>query len=156
MTYFPKRDPWAAWVLAFSVFLLIGIGVFLAWHNPVLGVLFSMLTVSIIVSIYFWQTYEITWSHVVVRWGLLPIWWVRIDHIAKAVPTDSISATAQFAFSSDAIFVKSSKKICGFLPHTLSISPEDKTGFLRALTEASPNLQPLDDGSVRRRAEVVR
>jgi hypothetical protein len=150
MRYPPKRDRWAVWLLAVSVLVLFGIGAFLAMENLVFGVLFSVVAVSLLLSIYFGHMYEITSSHVVVRWGPVPVWWVRLDEIVEAVPTDSISATAHFAFSSDAIRIRSSKKIWGFLPPTLSISPQDKTSFLQALAAASPNLVRSNDGGLRR------
>lgn len=60
---------------------------------------------------------------------------------------------ARFALSREAILIKASDKVLGFLPHAVLISPGDKPSFLRALAEATPHLQQGDDGGVRCRAE---
>jgi hypothetical protein len=95
--------------------------------------------------------YEITPSHVVVRVGPLFVWRMRLDNIKEAAPVSSISATAHFCSSSEAIRITGRRRFFGFLPPTLSISPADRAGFLSDLAAASPHLELSDDGVVHRR-----
>ena len=155
MKYPAKKDAWAVWLFALGVLVLIGIGIFIAMTDLVVGVVVTAPMVLFFCSIYLWASYEITSSHVVVRAGPLPICRVRIDEIMEATPTSSISATAHFALSSDAIRITRRKKIWDFLPRTVSISPQDRIGFLKAIAEASPHLEQRVDGSVQRRDQTA-
>lgn len=150
MKYPARSDRWAVWVLGLGIVVCIGVGVIVATLNVVAGVVLTALLVLSLCVMGFGTYYEITTSHVVVRVGLLPAWRVRLDEIVEAVPVSSISATAHFAGSSQAIRITSLRKIFGCLPPTTSISPRDRAGFLSDLAAASPHLELCDDGVVRR------
>ncbi|HUG66291.1 MAG TPA: PH domain-containing protein [Pirellulaceae bacterium] len=161
---FPAKNDFGT-AAAFLTFITLVIG-FVAWEFAtegasgaaaiVVGVV-VLLTVLLWVWFWFGTSYEITSSHVRIRCG--PVRWrVKLNEIVEAVPTSSAwlmvgGSHARFALSKDAILIKASDKVLGFLPHAVLISPGDKPGFLRALAEATPHLQQCDDGSVRCRVE---
>lgn len=163
MNFPAKKDFGTA--AAFVVFLAVVIG-FGFWEFATEGasgaaaiVVGVVLLLTVLLWFWFWfgTSYEITSTHVRIRCG--PIRWrVKLDEIVEAVPTSSAWLMvggwhARFALSKDAILIKASNKVLGFLQHAVLISPQDKPGFLRALAEATPHLQQCDDGSVRCRAE---
>ena len=150
MTYPAKKDFGTA--AAFLVFVAVVIA-FGAWEFATEGAsggaaiavgILLLLTVLLWGWFWFGTNYEITSSHVRIRFG--PIRWrIALDQIVEAVPTSSAwlmvgGSHARFALSKDAILIKASNKVLGVFPHAVLISPRDKTGFLQALAEASPNI----------------
>jgi formate/nitrite transporter FocA (FNT family) len=162
MRYPAKKDLWAVCLIALIVLAFIGFGIFfmaMPARNATSvggGILF------LLVGLFFlWTllatTLEITSSHVVIRWGPLR-WRIRIDEVVEAVSTSSVwlalgGTHVRFALSADAVLIKyrkkNGKKWLGFIEPAVLISPQDKTGFLQVLAEASPNLEQSGDGSVR-------
>lgn len=150
MKYPARSDPWALWVFGLGIVVCIGVGVFISTLDVVAGVVLTALLVLSLCVMGFGTYYEMTPSHVVVRVGPLSAWRVRLDEIVEAAPVSSISATAHFAGSSQAIRITSRRRILGCLPPSTSISPQDRSGFLNDLAAASPDLELCDDGVVRR------
>jgi hypothetical protein len=142
-------------VFGLGIVVCIGVGVFIATLDVVAGVVLTALLVLSLCVMGFGTYCEITPSHVVVRVGPLPVWRVRVDEIVEAAPVSSISATAHFAGSSQAVRITSRRRIFGFLPPTTSISPQDRSTFLKDLAATSPELELCDDGAVRRRSEAA-
>ncbi len=158
MKFSARIDTWAVCVIATSALVLIGLGIFFIASGESVGVAggIVMVLAGVALSSFLMRGgYEITSSHVVLRWGPLPFRLIRIDRIVEAAPVSSMSATLHVASTSHAIRITGSSKFCGFLPPTVSISPQDRTGFLRALADASPGLELSDDGSVRLRPQVA-
>jgi len=163
MNFSPKKD--LGTTVAFLVFVavVIGFGAFEFATEGASGgaaiVVGVVLLLTVLLWGWFWfgTSYEITSTHVRIRCG--PIRWrIALDQIVEAVPTSSAwlmvgGSHARFALSREAILIKASDKVLGFLPHAVLISPRDKTAFLAELAAASPHLQQCDDGSVRCRAE---
>ncbi len=158
MKYSAKKDRWAVYLIALVALAFIGFAIFFiampARDATSVGGGILMLLLGILLWTLLAITYEITSSHVVMRWGPLRFRLIRIDKIVEASPVNSISATLHVAFSSHAIRITGSRKFNGFLPPTVSISPQDRTGFLRELADASPGLELADDGCVRIRPEI--
>jgi hypothetical protein len=151
MKFPPKKpDAWAAWVFVAGLLVLIGAGAYLATLHLATGIALSVFWLLVLCLIGSGTHYEMTSSHVIVLVGPLPVWRVRLDEIVEAAPVSSISATAHFASSSEAIRIVSRRRIFGLLPPTLSISPADRSGFLSDLAAASPHLELGSDGTVRR------
>ena len=168
MRYPAKKDFGTACAFLLFISMVVGFGIFaIVIEGPgggaaavVVGV-FAVLTALLWVWFWFGTSYEITASEVIIRLGPLKQR-IGIEEIVEAVPTSSTwlmvgGLHIRCALSRDAIMIKSSKKLWPlvFLPYKALISPQDKTGFLQALAEASPNLEQSDDGSVRRRPEVA-
>lgn len=163
-----KKDVWAVCLIVLVVLACIGFGSFfiaMPARNAVSvssGILF-LLAGAFSLWVLWATTYETTSSHVVIRFGPLR-WRIRIDEIVEAAPTSSVSLVlggthGRFALSAEAILVKyrkkNGKKWLGFIEPAVLISPQDKTGFLQSLAEASPNLEKSDGGSMRLRPEIA-
>jgi len=156
--YPAKKDIWAVCLIALVVLAFIGFGIFfmaMQSHNArsVGGGILLLLVGLFLLWTSLATTYEITSSHVVIRWGPLK-WRIRIDEIVETVPTSSIwfalgGTHARFALSADAISIKyrkkNGKKWLGFIEPAVLISPQDKTGFLQAVAKASPNPEQSKD-----------
>lgn len=153
MKHRPKRDAWAVWLFALGLLVSLVVGVVLAMLDLSAGVVVAVLLVSVLGGVFFFSTYEVTKSHVVVRVGPCRAWRIRLDEVVEAAPVSSISATAHFAWSSDAIRIVCQRKIFGFLAPSVSISPRDRSEFLKELAAASPDLVLCNDGVVHRRNE---
>jgi len=169
MRYPAKKDVWAVCLIALIVLAFIGFGIlFIAMpaRNATSvggGILLLLVGLFLLLWTFLATPYEITSSHVVIRWGPLR-WRIRIDEIVEAVSTSSVwlalgGTHARFALSADAVLIKyrkkNGKRWLGFIEPAVLISPQDKTGFLQALAEASPNLERSDDGGIRLRPEIA-
>ncbi len=159
MKFSARIDVWAVCLITGTALTLIGFGIFfmvMPGRDPAsIGGGISLSLLGTLLWSLLAITYEITYSHVVMRWGPLRFRLIRIDKIVEASPVNSISATLHVAFSSHAIRITGSRKFSGFLPPTVSISPQDRSGFLQALADASSDIELSDDGSVRRSPNVV-
>lgn len=168
MRYPAKKDFGTACAFLLFISMFVGFGIFAivieGFGGGAAAVVAGVLVVlTALLWVWFWfgTSYEITASEVIIRLGPLKQR-IRIEKIVEAVPTSSAwlmvgGLHIRCALSRDAIMIKSSKKLWPlvFLPYKALISPQDKTGFLQALAEASPNLERSEDGTVRRRNEVV-
>lgn len=159
MKFAARIDAWAICLIAMGSLVAIGVGIFCISiaGGELVGVAGGvvMVLVGVAMSSFLMRGgYEITSSHVVLLWGPLRFRLIRIEKIVEAAPVNSTSATLHVASSSHAIRITGSRKSGGSLPPTVSISPRDRTGFLQALADASPDLQLSDDGSVRLRSEA--
>jgi len=160
MKYPAKKDFGTACAFIAFVLTLVGFGVFcIAIEGPGGGAIVVAAGILLVLTgflwVWFWfgTAYEITSSHVIIRFG--PIRWrIKMDEIAEAAPTSSAwlmvgGRHARFALSRDAIMIKYRKR------NAVLISPQDKTGFLQALADGSANLEQSDNGSVRLRPETA-
>ncbi len=163
-----KKDVWAVCLIALVVLACIGFGVFfivMPARNAasVGGGILLLLSGAFSFWVLLATTYEITSSHIVIRFGPLR-WRVRIDETLEAAPTSSVwlvlgGTHGRFALSADAILIKyrkkNGKKWLGSIEPAVLISPQDKTGFLQSLAEASPNLEQSEDGCIRIPPEIA-
>lgn len=162
MKCFAKKDAWGVCLIALVVLASIGLGIFsmamparnaASVGGGILLLLFGLFFLWALLA----TAYEISSSHVVIRFGPLR-WRIRIDEIVEAAPTSSVRLVlggthARFALSADAVLIKyrkkNGKKWLGVIEPAVLISPQDKTGFLKTLAEASPNLEQSEDGGIR-------
>ena len=168
MRYPVKKDVWAVCLIALIVLAFIGFGIFFmampARNATSVGGGILLLLVGLFLCWTFLATtYEITSSHVVIRWGPLR-WRIRIAEIVEAASTSSVwfalgGTHARFALSADAVLIKyrkrNGKKWLGFIEPAVLISPQDKAEFLQTLAEASPNLEQSGDGGLRLPPEIA-
>ncbi len=152
MIYPAKKDRWAAGLLLIIALLLIGVGI-LIWYLLLTGVLpilpqtlIPILAPPVAAIMLLWilygTSYELTVSDLIIRYGPFR-WKTPLERIVAVLPTTKIFHRPGwgFALSLDRLeieFLKANGK-SSRLP--LSISPEDKAGFIRDLAQAVPGLR---------------
>ena len=153
MIYPAKRDAWAAGILQIAGWLLIGIGIFMTYATltgviplvpPQLITVFLVAPLLGIVILWIVNgtRYEITTSDLVIRFG--PIRWkTPLERIVEVASTRKLLGRPGWGFALsldrlDIVFRKANGKLARL---ALTISPEDKIGFIRELAEASPSIR---------------
>jgi hypothetical protein len=152
MIYPAKKDGWAAAILLIIALLLIGVGI-LIWYLVLTGmlpilpktlipILVPPLAAIMLLWILYGTSYELTASDLIIRYGPFR-WKTPLQRIVAVVPTRKVFHRPGwgFALSLDRLeieFLKANGK-ASRLP--LTISPEDKAGFIRELAEAVPGLR---------------
>jgi hypothetical protein len=155
MVYRSKKVWWS--VLLFVAPSLAGMiggvaGIAAIFTNPVPGSVRGLLAVALVVTIalsaiLLWSflsaSYEITPEELVVRFGPIRLRY-RLSTIIEAIPARGpiIRVSLSFATSWDLVYIKFRP---GGLP--LTISPANKTEFLRELAERVPGLRGRGEGA---------
>ncbi len=109
-----------------------------------------LLTGLLLVSILTSTSYEIAPPHLIVRSGPIRLR-VPLDAVEEIVPADKtyFGPEWSFALSTSGLRVRYRTK-GGGLSWPIRIAPRDRVAFLLDATEALPQLQVCDDGSLRK------
>jgi hypothetical protein len=149
MVYPAKKDAWAAGILLIVGWLLIAIGIFmmylvLAGVIPLVPTeLFVVFFVPPLIGmVILWivkvTEYEITTFDLIVRFGPFR-WKTPLERIVEVVPTRKLIGRPGwgFALSLDRLDLSYRRRNGKLSRLVLTISPQDKTGFVRELAEAN-------------------
>jgi membrane protein YdbS with pleckstrin-like domain len=141
MSYPTKKDIWLVLIAVFGALLLIGGSINLVLTKGVghpetrIFLAATIFYISIILLFAYPVYYEITFSHLIIRSGLLLKYKIPISSIVRVQPTrNPLSAPA---WSLDRLRIDYLKN--GKLRYVL-ISPENKETFLRDLMAVAPTL----------------
>ena len=155
MIYPAKCDWWIACLVVPTSLVAIGIGVFMPYLTvtqampPIPGLLGTVLPLGVgwLLLWMFWGTsYEIGETELVNRLGPFRFR-VPLDAIEEVVSTTGFRLVVGLglAWSLDMLHVKY-RKASGRRAWPVSISPQDKAGFLQELAAAVPALKIVEDG----------
>lgn len=156
MVYAAKKDWWARIILLPALSMIFaGLGMPILLFNLLPAPMFLVFFLEAALGVmmlwaFFHGAYEITESHLLVRFGPLR-WRIPLDHLVEVVPKRGLGADVGFglAWSADRLIVRYRKASGKKAWFALAIAPEDKVGFLLELTEKAPQLEVLPDGSLR-------
>jgi hypothetical protein len=148
---FPSKKDWFTYPVLLASLGLIVLGIFFLAVPPPKPEEAVALTVAgcvmpviggLLLWVFFATTYVIQPPHLVVRFGPLR-WRVPLEAIVEAVPRETMFPLDwgwSVAWSLDRVCVRYRKRN-GKMASALSISPQDKSRFLRELRKACPGLK---------------
>jgi hypothetical protein len=153
--YPAKRDLWMACLVVPTGLAVVGIGAVICYQTviqaipPVLGLLGTMLPLGIgglLLWVFVGTSYEIGENELVNRVGPFRFR-VPLNAIEEVASTTGFRPVVGLglAWSLDMLHVKY-RKVSGRPAWPVSISPQDKAGFLQELAAAVPGLKIVQDG----------